>query len=68
MSDPRLGQVAVDVRRTPCSFQDCKTHLSHPWYPTMKDTCKHPKYGIVYDYKYSLTFFYIKINVLSKNL
>ena len=54
-SDPKLGPGIVSIRRIPCSCQDCTTILSHSWDSKTKEVVNRPRYGRVYNYKYSQT-------------
>ena len=51
--DPKLGQVIVTIRRNPCNFHACTTILSLSWASKIKEAINHPRYGGVYNYKYS---------------
>ena len=53
-SDPKFGPGVVYHRRITYSFHYYITQLSLPWGSKIKAACNHPRYGIVYDCKYSL--------------
>ena len=50
MSDPKLGQGVVDIRRIPCSINACTTQLCLPWVSKIKNACNQPRYERVYYY------------------
>ena len=52
-SDLRLGLGIFAIRRITCSFHACTTILSHFWYSKIKETFNQPRYGRVYNQKYS---------------
>ena len=55
-SDPKLGPGIVAIRIIPCSFHDCTTILSLSWDSKTKEAFNQPRYGRVYNYKYSQIF------------
>ena len=52
-SDPKLGPGIVAIRRIQCSCYDCKTILSLSWGSKIKVAVNQPRYGRVYNFKYS---------------
>ena len=53
-SDPKLGPGIVYIRIITCSCHYCITLLSLTWGSKIKTACYQPRYGVVYDCKYSL--------------
>ena len=52
-SDTKLGPGIVAIRRISCICHACTTILSLYWDSKTKEAVNQPRYGIVYNYKYS---------------
>ena len=52
-SDPKLGPGIVYLRIITCSCHYCITQLYLTWGSKIKSACNQPRYGVVYDCKYS---------------
>ena len=52
-SDPRICLGIVSTRRIPCSCHACTTILSLSWDSKTKEAFNQPRYGRVYNCKYS---------------
>ena len=51
-SDTKLGPIIIDIGRTPFICHACITQYL-PWYSKIIDACNQPRYGRVYNQKYS---------------
>ena len=52
-SDTKLDPCIVTVRRITCSFHYCTTILSLSWDSKIKESFNQPRYGRLYNFKYS---------------
>ena len=52
-SDRKLGPGIVAIRRIPCSCHACTAILSISWDHKIKEAVNQPRYGRVYNFKYS---------------
>ena len=52
-SDPKLGPGIVAIRRIKCICHDCTAILPLSWYSKTKESFNQPRYGILYNCKYS---------------
>ena len=51
--DPKLYQGGVDSRTIPWCCYDCTTQLYLTWDPKIKYACNNPRYGKIFNCKYS---------------
>ena len=52
-SDPKLGPGIFSLRRIPCICYACTAILYLSWYPKIREALNEPRYGRVYNRKYS---------------